>query len=209
MRAAVLCVLTLLIGTAQAGAITNGSFEDGFTGWTQSGQVSIVSGYTVSSIGSTHNLSATDGDKFVIMFAGNSVTSLISDAFYAFAGSELTFDWLFHARDYLPFNDYVLALLLDGSPVETKQLASVSSVGEFGFTGWNTDSFFIPVDGSYQWAAECVNLKDSVNDSVCGFDNVSMTMPGTGTVSTLGDAPLMAIGGLVLIGFARVREKFG
>lgn len=67
-----------------------------------------------------------------------------------------SFDWFFQANDYLPFNDYSW-YQLDGGAINV--LADISTVGNYGNSGWHTFNFGTAFTG---------NLTFGVNN---GLDN--------------------------------------
>lgn len=81
-----------------------------------------------------------------------------------------SFDWFFQAQDYMPYNDYGY-VTAGGSTT----LASVSSVGDYGNSGWNTYVFGSAFTGTLTFGV--VNYGDSFNDSQLFIKNVMTSVP--------------------------------
>lgn len=181
----------MIVGTAHAVPLTNGSFESGLTGWTPAGNAGVVSSYVatndVASVYTT--MSPTNGDKFATVKAGSPTSSLTSSAFTVSLGNIVSFDWFFSAEDYMPFNDFVgfsLDIIYAGGTVAADVLSMVSSVGNWGLTGWNTASFIAPVSGDMTLKFYAVNVGDNNLLSTLGIDNIRVPEPGTLALFGLG-----------------------
>ncbi|MEY3783869.1 MAG: hypothetical protein RLZZ230_191 [Candidatus Parcubacteria bacterium] len=173
---ALLCLSALFVTTtAQAIPVTNGSFESGLTGWTTNNapNTAVVSSYTATTGSGTQVMTATDGNSFAILGAGEFTTQLTSSIFSVNVGDIISFDWFFDAKDYLPFNDSasVAFSLMTGDML----LSQVSNVGNYGLTGWNTLSYVSILSGNVQAVFKSANVLDYSFDSVLGIDNLKVT----------------------------------
>ncbi|WP_354623329.1 PEP-CTERM sorting domain-containing protein [Psychromonas sp. MME2] len=96
----------------------------------------------------------------------------------------LSFEWYFKANDYLPYDDYGY-FGLDG--VKTT-LASVSSVGDYGNSGWMTYQFDSAFTGALTFGVQ--NVLDNGFNSQLTVKNVTVPEPATLAILGLGLAGL-------------------
>jgi len=196
-------------GTAQAGFI-NPSFESGLTGWT--GTASTATTMTTAN-GDVY--SATDGGEFAVITADAFTNTLTSSSFMGSSGQTLSFDWLFSAMDYLPFNDNgSFSLMLGTTSIASGILGDVLGVGDWGNTGWMTESIILSSTGMYTLAFSVTNLIDTLYDSQMYVDNIQLSaltsVPGRPTRPTASipeptSLALMAMG-LAGLGFTSRRK---
>ena len=104
-----------------------------------------------------------------------------------------SFDWDFKANDELPYDD--AGYFIAGGIWNT--LASVSSVGDFGNSAWQTFTFSTPYTGSLTFGV--YNALDNVHSSQLFITNVS-AVPEPETYA-------MLLAGLGLVGFMARRRK--
>ena len=160
--------------TAQA-AIVNGDFSAGFTGWETSGSTDAFTGAAVLTAGATDTASI---ESFLglapgtLAGIGTSPTfgSAIKQSFFANAGTVISFDWLFKAEDYLPYDDFAFYSLVP-SGVATL-LSNVATVGNYGSSGLQSLSFVIPSTGAYTLGFGVLNSTDNGLFSTLTIDNV-------------------------------------
>lgn len=106
------------------------------------------------------------------MYATSSISKAVVDA--------TSFDWYFDAKDYMPYNDYGW-FSLDGA---VTVLASVSSVGNYGNSGWNTYTFASAFTGVLAFGSN--NSGDTALDSTLTVTNVNVPEPATLALLGLG-----------------------
>ena len=135
------------------------------------------------SIGS--NGSVYTSTNFADLTASSSLSSNVSNV--------TSFMWNFVAQDYLPFDDYAYFSL---NGVSTT-LSSVSAVGDYGTSGWNTYTFASPFSGSLTFGVN--NLLDDSLSSQLSVKNVMTAVPEPETYA-------MMLAGLGLVGF-QLRRK--
>ena len=152
-------VAAVLLASAQAATaatVPNMSFESGISPWIGSGTVQ------------------TGPDAF----SGNSYGQLVGDqALLQFvslvAGTKYDFMWRFIAGDYLPYNDVAVVVKDGGSSV----LASVSSVGDYGDSGWQYFSWVPQSNYNGLLAFSIANIGDNLQDSRLLLD-AAVPLPG-------------------------------
>jgi hypothetical protein len=187
--------LVALVATAAANAapITNGDFNNGLSGWflfpgSNGGTTSTYPGFSAGPGDSP------SGNPYGYAFAGTQdQPNYLFTNFTANAGQWVSFDWFFSAEDYSPFNDDGFVALYDftsGNFIYFDS-ADVAGVGDFGTTGWQTVSVFLPNTGTYQIQAAVTNRLDSSVSSIVGLDGVMNPEP----VSMLVFGGLLAGGG--------------
>lgn len=165
--------LFLAAGVAQAGTITNGSFETGnFTGWTVSANTLVTTG-PLAKLSEPGSWSPTDGSYFARIVGDDAnVYYTIAQTFTADVGDVLTFDVFFDASDYSPSNDDGFAKLIPGN---TLYAQSVFTVGDFGSNGWTSVSHTFTTAGSVTLQFGVRNALDNGLAPYLGIDNVRLT----------------------------------
>ena len=129
------------------------------TTWTATGGVSASgSSATMISYGtSTSSFGGTNG-------------SLLSKTFNLVAGDKISFDWLFKAGDYLPYNDFALFSLND-----TKfKLSDVATVGNYGSSGLQSFSYTATNTGAATLSFLVSNYSDTNQNSTLQVSNVNI-----------------------------------
>lgn len=122
-------------------------------------------------------------------------TSGIFKSFNLGPNNTFSFDWFFQANDYMPFNDWA-AVVVNGNLSLT--LASVSTVGNYGNSGWQTYSTLLtnPVTGNITFSVS--NAIDNALASSLTVQNVAIPEPGM---------LLLMATALGLVGFASRRKN--
>ena len=194
--------MTSFVGAnpAQA-AIINGNFSSGFSGWNTSGSTDASSGTAVLTAGAQDVASI---ESFLGLASGTLATiggaptngSAIKQSFFANAGTVVSFDWLFQANDYLPYNDFAFYSI---APVGANLLSNVATVGDYGSSGQQSLSFTIGTTGAYTLGFGVFNALDNVNSSTLSIDNVST---GVTPVPTPALLP-----GLIGLGVVALRKR--
>lgn len=182
---------------AQA-AVINGNFNSGLTGWQTLGGADASSGAAVltPSVANT-----TDVENFLGLSTGalagiaTSPTNgaAIKQSFFATAGTVVSFDWLFQANDYLPYNDFAFYSLVAATGATL--LSNVAAVGNYGSSGLQSLSYTITTAGTYTLGFGVFNSFDQGLPSTLTIDNVA-------TVPTPALLP-----GLIGIGMAAFRKR--
>lgn len=199
-------VMLLIMGmffavNANAAIFSNGSFETGnFNSWSDdptTGSTAVVTSSTASLSGSGNVYTATEGNYFAELTADSSISQSIAWS----AGETMTFDWAFLAFDYSPYIDSAFFSLFDGTTLlKALTLADVSTVGDYGDTGWNTFSYSFVNAGSGLISFGVANLLDNSVDSKLLVDNLTPTNPVPVPAALLLFAP-------ALLGFLGLRRK--
>jgi len=157
-------------------AVVNGDFETGdFTAWETIGDTSVSNGQAfLSSNGiDKTNLQTFLGLNPESLDALNNINvtigSAIKQTVTVNTGDILTFDWVFKAEDYLPFDDFSFYTI--GSSIY--KLADVSTVGDYGQKE-STTSFSVQSPGTYTIGFGVVNALDFGLSSNLKIDNVKV-----------------------------------
>lgn len=87
------------------------------------------------------------------------------------AGDIVHFDWAFIATDYLPFNDFAVAVIGDGQLLE---LADIAAVGDFGATGWQGFDYVAPADMTLVVGVASTNVLDGALGPQLLIDNLTI-----------------------------------
>jgi hypothetical protein len=187
-------------GSSSQAAVINGGFETGdFSGWETIGNTSVNNNEAFLS---AYGADDTDLETFLGLSAGsldriNNVDatngSAIKQTIVAKAGDVLSFDWLFKAEDYLPFNDFSFYTISS----EAYKLADVFQVGDYGQTASQT-SYTFKEAGTYTLAFGVLNVFDQAGSPSLKVDNVKLTsVPEPG--SMLGLLAVGAVGATSLM----------
>jgi hypothetical protein len=181
---------------APAAAVTNIGFEAGdLSGWT-------VSNGSVAAVTSFGAYTPQEGSWFARLTTNGTANlyTLLTQTVTLAAGQTLQGVFGFQTTDYLPYNDDGF-FRINGTPIVT---ASVSSVGNFGSSGWLPWSFTAPAAGSYTLQVGVRNLIDGEYPSHVLFDAklVAAAVPEPATW-----ALMLAGFGLVGLGARRQRNR--
>ncbi|HEY9881758.1 MAG TPA: VCBS domain-containing protein [Leptolyngbyaceae cyanobacterium] len=172
-----------------SGLNNNFSFENGnFTDWTTLGSAVVSTGGVgatngtyfaeITSLGATDSeletfLGVNTGSIDAITNGGATNGAAIKlDDLFLHAGQKITFDWLFKAGDYLPFDDNSFFTTLNG---KVSELADVTTVGSYGSSGWRTTSLTVTNSGVYDFGFGVVNSQDQGFHSTLYVDNLTIS----------------------------------
>jgi hypothetical protein len=169
--------MTMLGASPSQAAVLNGDFSSGFSGWETLGNTNASSGAAVLTAGGSDTSSI---ESFLGLASGTlsgigtspNGGSAIKQLFFATAGTVVSFDWLFEANDYLPFNDFSFVSLV---PNGANLLSNVAIVGDYGSSGLQSFSSTIGVTGNYTLGFGVLNATDNILNSSLTIDNVSVT----------------------------------
>jgi hypothetical protein len=184
---AVAAALTL---PAQAASLLNASFETGDTAsWdVANGVVEVVTDaddQTQSPIFGEH-YTATDGDQFAKVIAGENGYTTLSQLFTLTTLSRISFDAAFLAFDEVNYDDdaFVRVRNLTTNVATVLFSSSVSAVGDYGHTSWARFSSDFLVAGDYVFEAGVQNGGGDTSPDYSSqllLDNVGIAVPEPST----------------------------
>ena len=113
-----------------------------------------------------------DAGALNAMGNGNATTgSALKTTVNVEAGDVVHFDWAFIATDYLPYNDFSVAVIGNGQVLE---LADIQAVGNFGTTGWQSFDYTAPTDMVLVVGVAVTNVLDSAGSPQLLIDNLTV-----------------------------------
>ena len=139
---------------------------------------SMVSGAafaTIQDLTTWNTYTGTNGSVSVSPAAASmSGTAGVYQNFSLAAGTPFSFNWVFQAGDYFPFNDFA-ALFVDGNLNFT--LSDVATVGDYGNSGPQTFSTVLTnaVNGNITFSVS--NVGDNALNSTLTVSNVNVPEP--------------------------------
>ena len=184
------CVAAFAVAAGPASAaitLVNAGFETGTTsGWSGTGAATMgYAGYAPQA-----------GTHFGLVRSQGCPGEHLEQSFSAAAGDTLAGWAFFTTQDYLPFDDNgnVKVVVTGGGSETVVFSSSVSAVGDFGGTPWNSFSYAIPSAGSYSLEVRVDNVADCGVESAIGIDLTEAPADTTPPVitptvtGTIGDA---------------------
>lgn len=180
--------MTMLSASPSQAAVLNGNFSSGFSGWSTLGNTNASTGAAVLTTGGASGTSSIESflglASGTLSGIGTSPTfgSAIKQSFFATAGTVVSFDWLFQANDYLPYNDFSFVSLV---PNGANLLSNVATVGNYGSSGLQSFSNTIGVTGNYTLGFGVLNALDNAVSSSLTIDNVSANVTPVPTPALL------------------------
>ncbi len=219
-RTALLIALsgTVLTGTAQAATLSNGSFEQNFTGWNRTGNTSIQNASSgINPVDGTNqalltNAGAATGatglEDFFELTAGT-LNGLgvfngagISQSFTANAGDTLSLSWNFLTNEppTTVTNDFAF-VVLNGvttlADTNSSLLGASSSIFFDSDTGYQTFNFTFATSGIFTLGLGVANVGDAQILSGLLVDQVTVTPAAVPEPATV--LGTLALGGLALL----------
>ncbi|OHB55316.1 MAG: hypothetical protein A2Y07_07375 [Planctomycetes bacterium GWF2_50_10] len=201
--------VVMLCVTGMAGAVENGSFEDGLTDWEVSGYSAetapqFTANFRNPEIGVT--VEPVDGLNLAVLKSGDSYNrsfkfSQISQMMTFETGDILSGSYFFATSDYLRWDDFATVTLVplseDGGLTEILLAhKDVAAVGDFGsMDGWDTfeQKFDLSNAGTYTLNFRVEDFEDYLWSSYLVIDDVKVTsVPEPATMC------LFALGGVAL-----------
>lgn len=187
-------------------SLSNQGFESGnLSGWVSSGSVTATSSTSVTTYDNTvwtitafgdymaqlnSNPTSVSAIESFLGIAGGSLNAYNANSnggdltdgaaiyqdFSGNSGDTLTQYWDYVARDYIPFNDPALAVVIaPDNSVFVDVLASIHgagiAVGTSGHSGWQAFNYTLNQTGTYRLAFVTFNDKDQALDSALFLDN--------------------------------------
>lgn len=165
-------------------------FESGdFSDWQTTGSAQIVSGYG--------SYVPTEGDYMVQLTASNesegslesflgvdlpsavSYGAAITTTLSLSAGDTISFDWMYDAADYMPYDDPAYFTTDSG---EVVRLSGVATVGSYGESGWQTYTYTASESGELTLGLAVTNFYDGINDPRLLVDNLVISGGTAGLV---------------------------
>jgi VCBS repeat-containing protein len=182
-------VVSVTINGADDQSVALKGFESGtFAGWsllgsgavetqhgsyqpTEGNYLAALYGYGASA-GQMESFLGLNAGKLNTLGNGNVTTgSALRTELTVEAGDVVHFDWAFLATDYLPFNDFSVAVFGNGQVLE---LADIASVGNFGTTGWRSFDYTATADMVLVIGVATTNVLDSIGSPQLLIDNLSI-----------------------------------
>lgn len=168
-----------LVGQAQAATLVNAGFEAGLTGWTASnGLVDVVSS-TDDALAQSYV--PQEGQAFARLTAGEPGDAFteLSQTFTVNAAFRISGSAAFLAFDYLPYDDVALIRLIGLSGSRVLFSSSVSTVGDYGASGWRTFESDLLAAGTYTLVAGVSDAFEPGGSSQLLLDAVQVRSLGT------------------------------
>ena len=182
-------LLTLGIMTATSNAASvypaNSKFETGnLSGWYSDSN----SAFVTTSYGA---FKPVEGQYLGVVQSQGVTPHTISQSFSMNAGDMLSFSIGFQGGDYMPYDDSGFAKIAWGNNEENLFLSSISSVGNYGNSGWKRVQFVAPESNMYTLQIGVYDKYDTDYNSAVVID--SAPEPGTIALMALG---MVGYGGL-------------
>lgn len=183
LKVAVAAAMLVGAQAASANSVVDFGFESGLGAWNTLGSVSTQTG----------PYSHPEGQYYAQLSGPSSLVKSVS----ILGGQTIEFAYRFIAGDYMPFNDSSWFFNVDGT---SYSLGSVSSVGNYGDSGWKTFSWTAPLTYNGPLMFSVFNVSDNSLNSTLLIDAVgAVPVPAAGLL--FGSALLGAVG------FGRRKDK--